>query len=99
MTLDDLIAAAQEVRNKLGGRANVVLMTSRGYSHPALVDGLGFASRDGKGEPVVIIGPGQASPPAATEQDAQRRLAELGGHPLRWPFCFRPLSSDGFPHL
>lgn len=61
VTLDDLIAAAEELRSKLGGATTVLLMTPRGYAHPALVDGIGFVTRDGQGEPVVIVGPGAAA--------------------------------------
>lgn len=42
MTLDDLIAAAQEMQTKFDGGTSVVLMTPRGYAHPSLVDGLGI---------------------------------------------------------
>jgi hypothetical protein len=61
MTLDELIAAAEEMRSTLGGDTTVLLLTPRGYAYPSLVDGVGFASRDGHSEPVVIIGPGEYS--------------------------------------
>lgn len=33
----------------------VVLMTPRGYAHPALVDSIGFTAGEGQGVPIVIM--------------------------------------------
>lgn len=51
--------AAEAMRARFGGNTAVLLMAPRGYADPALVGGLGLATRDSAPEPVVIIGPGK----------------------------------------
>lgn len=57
MTLHDLIAEAQAMRAEHGETTSVLLLTSRGYAHPMLVDGLGFGRRTVPVRPSSSSGP------------------------------------------
>jgi hypothetical protein len=60
MTLDELIAEAEQLRAEHGGRAEVFVMTPRrGYAPAMLTTSLGFADPAGEPETIVLVGPGQ----------------------------------------
>ena len=56
VTLDELIAAACELRAEAGGQAPVLMVTARGYATVVISEGLGFSSANGASPaPVVLV--------------------------------------------
>jgi hypothetical protein len=59
MTLDELIAEAEQMRAEYGGKTEVVVITPRaGFAPAMLTTSLGFADPNGEPETIALVGPG-----------------------------------------
>jgi hypothetical protein len=58
MTLNELLAAAGQLRSELGGETPVVMLTAHGYTSVLLTDSVGFSDEHGAdASPIVLVVP------------------------------------------